>query len=171
MQRDRESTKKKNNTERKKEGKAYEGLDKKTALLMKDYEVLTQQVDERMRHVWNLGAIFVPLSFLIFAYAVTSEKNMVDPVSGKILLMFASLTCYFVWFALYLRNRKYNQPSYDRIHKIEEKLGLYAYKFLDDVRKAHWITRRSKSIFVVASFSLVILWGLLFLPQILILFS
>jgi hypothetical protein len=121
----------------------------------RDHEFLSQQIDERSHQVFTLGALFVPSSFLIFLQAIIF--NVASPHS--LLLMGASLTCYFTWFAMYLRTNKLNEASYPLIHALELTLGLSAHLALNEIRKKYWITRVRQQPFYIALNVLIALWA------------
>jgi len=67
-----------------------------------------------------MGAFFVPISFLIFTYAVTSRCAL-SPFHTKLLAL-ASIASYSAWLIFYLRCNRVNRIYADQMRGIEEEL-------------------------------------------------
>jgi len=135
---------------------------------LKTREFLSQQIDERSHQIWTLGSLFVPVSFLIFAYAMTvyavlgqGAVFLLHSSTGKILFMCASLGCYFVWFMFYIRANRLNRLSYPLIHSLELILGIYGHLSLDQFRLPSRLLRITWPRFLAALYVLATLWILL----------
>jgi len=125
-------------------------------LRLREHQFLWGYVSQRNRNTWAMGAFFVPVSFLIFAYALTAK--MQSP-----LLALASIFGYFAWWILYVRNNSVNRICVRRIIRIEAELMDYQPMTQTDIeRRRHWLTRVNfpdwvfHLIFVV----LILLWAL-----------
>jgi hypothetical protein len=120
---------------------------------------LSQQIDERMHQIWTLGALFVPISFLIFAQAITLIHSLdFFFLLWAALLEIASLICYGVWYRIYLRARRFNELSYPRIHSLEVLMNKSEHLYLDYVRKEYSVTTKPAKWFKYAFSILGFLW-------------
>jgi len=88
-------------------------------LMLREHQFLWGNISQRNRNSWMMGAFFVPISFLIFSYAVTAKyQSKLD----TLLLALASVFSYAAWLILYLRNNRANKVYADRIKTVEKKL-------------------------------------------------
>lgn len=141
---------------------------KESEALLRTRDFLSQQIDERSHQIWTLGSLFVPVSFLIFAYAMTvyavvgqGAVFLLFSSTGKILLMCASLGCYSVWFLFYVRANQLNKLSYPLIHSLELILGIHGHLSLDMFRLPSRLLRMTWPRFLAALYVLATLWILL----------
>jgi len=111
----------------------------KLRLKLREHQFLWANVSQRNRNSWSMGAFFVPISFLIFGYAATTQNLS---WSNLCILSVASVSTYAAWLILYWRNNKANEIYTKRMTDIENKLEnemKIRYKPLsetDDQRKA-----------------------------------
>lgn len=95
---------------------------KKKELKMREWEFFNDLVTARDNHLWRLGSLFVPTSFLIFSSAIIYRNNILNANGsyGLIFLLFlASITCYFFWGFFYLRTWVLDQISIEKMKDIE----------------------------------------------------
>lgn len=145
--------------------------------LLKKYELehkfLSQQIDERSHQAWTLGALFVPVSFLIFAQAVLYNPDpAIVPITliilNKVLLTTLSFLCYFSWLAFYLRTHRLNVYSYPRIHVIEKTLDLSAHLHLDYLRRKYSLRLKPENVFIGLLLILGILYAVHIVAQLIV---
>lgn len=118
-------------------------------------DFLSQQIDERSHQIFTLGALFAPVSFLIFAQTVVGRV----PFPFDIPLMLASLLCYWTWLRMYNRTHKLNKYSYPRIHTIEKMLDFSGHLHLKELVSKHNIESPHPEVFTLALILLIGLWS------------
>jgi hypothetical protein len=121
-------------------------------------------VKARGDHIWRLGAIFVPTSFLIFSWAIIS----LDKITGYnysnwlfFLLFIASITCYFFWGFIHLRAWVLDQISIEKMKDIERNLCFEVHRFLEIEMEKFQLTKsiiKTLHWFFVPPLLLVLLW-------------
>lgn len=129
--------------------------------MLREHQFLWGYVSQRNRNTWAMGGFFVPISFLIFAYAVTAK-------CPSLFLASASIFGYLAWWVLYLRNNSVNRVCVDRMKGIEaalrERYGIdYQPITQTDVeRRRHWLTRVNfpDYVFHLILLALIVLWML-----------
>ncbi len=89
--------------------------------LLEERRFLWDNISSRNQNMWTIGAFFVPISFLILAYAVTNNVSF----TNNVLLALASLSNFLVFILFYLRSNKSNKIYVDRIKDIEKLIGGY----------------------------------------------
>ena len=86
---------------------------------LREHRFLWANVSQRNRNSWSMGAFFVPISFLIFAYAATAKYLQRSDILP---LYLASILGYSSWLILYWRNNRANKTYIDRAKKTERTL-------------------------------------------------
>jgi len=86
---------------------------------LKEHQFLWENVSQRNRNTYAMGAFFVPVSFLIFAYTAIAEH-----LSGSHMysLSATSIALYLVWIIFLFRNDMVNGIFINRMKSIEAKL-------------------------------------------------
>lgn len=138
----------------------------------KDLGFLSQQIDERSHQIWTLGALFVPISFLIFAQTVTLMGGLdVTTLVWRFLLEIASFICYGAWFHVYRRAHRFNVLSYPRIHTLEKTLGCSGHLYLGDLRNRYGISTSPPRMFKWTFGLLALLWTIYILSPMIVLLN
>jgi len=136
----------------------------KIRLKLGEHQFLWANISQRSRNTWMAGAFFVPVSFLIFAYAVTAKDlSRLDFV----LILLASMFSYSAWMIVLFRTEAANKIYIDRMKSIEKELTeLKELKEIDvkflplietDERRKGWLE------YGFPRYVWEILWGLLLL--------
>jgi len=110
-----------------------------------------------------MGAFFVPISFLIFSYAVTAHNLSRLNI---LLLSLASISSYFAWLIFYLRTNRSNEVYIRQMKKIEKELEDLKIEFQPltktDVQRKGWLAYEfPEYVFGFLWILLILLWLIL----------
>jgi len=91
----------------------------KLKLKLAEHRFLYATISQRSRNTWTAGAFFVPISFLIFSYAVTA-RNLSE--LDMVLLLLASVSSYSVWLIILFRTETANKIYIEEMKSVEKEL-------------------------------------------------